>query len=328
MSFRALILEKNDTGEITRVVKTLGNDSLPEGNVTVDIEWSGFNYKDGLCLTGAGGLVRNYPHVAGIDFAGMVSESTDARYKPGDRVVLTGWRVGEAHWGGFSQRARVNADWLVPLDAGLTTRDAMVLGTAGLTAMLSVNRLEQAGVAPESGDILVTGAAGGVGTIALSLLSTLGYSTTALSGRAQHADTLKRLGANTVLARQDFLAEPDKPLERAKWAGAVDTAGGKVLGKLLRQIQYGGAVAALGNAAGIEMEANVLPFILRGVTLMGIDSVMQPFEIRAAAWRRLAGIFDPALYENVVAEIGLEDLEQAASDILNGTIHGRVIVKP
>ncbi|WP_224705271.1 oxidoreductase [Devosia aquimaris] len=328
MTFRALVTHRDADGKVSSAVETLDDDRLPNGNVTVDIAWAGLNYKDGLCVTGAGGLVRNYPHVCGIDLAGTVRDSADPRYTAGQPVVLTGWRVGETHWGGFAERARVDADWLVPLPEGLSLRDTMIVGTAGLTAMLAINALEAHGVAPASGEVLVTGAAGGVGSIATAMLAKLGYTVVALSGRPQQADALKALGATSVLDRGEFLAQPDKPLESARWAGVVDCVGGPVLGKLLRQVRYGGAVAALGNAGGIGLETNVLPFILRGVTLIGIDSVMQPFAARVAAWERLAGLFDVAAYGNMVREIGLEDVPTAAADILAGQVAGRTLVRP
>jgi len=328
MSFRALVTDKDADGRVSSSVAVLDDSRLPEGEVTVDVDWAGLNYKDGLCLTGAGGLVRNYPHVAGIDFAGTVRESSDARYRPGDQVVLTGWRVGEAHWGGYAARARVKADWLVPLAKGLSTRDAMIVGTAGLTAMLCVMRLEAAGVTPDAGEILVTGAAGGVGSIAVSLLARLGYTVAALSGRPEHGDALKALGANHVVPRDAFLAEPDKVLEAARWAGVVDSVGGKVLGKLLRQVKYGGAVAAIGNAGGIELNTNVLPFILRGVSLLGVDSVMQPYAQRIAAWSRIVSEFDLAAYSDMLTETGLDQLPAAAEQILAGRVKGRILVNP
>jgi len=327
MGFRALLTDRDAEGRVTSSVEMLDDARLPEGDVTVDIDWAGLNYKDGLCLTGGGGLVRTYPHVAGIDFAGTVRDSSDSRYAAGDSVVLTGWRVGETHWGGYAERARVKADWLVPLPQGLTPRDAMIVGTAGLTAMLAIDRLEAAGLAPASGEVLVTGAAGGVGTIATSLLARLGYQVAALSGRAQHAEALKALGAAGVVDRAEFLAQPDKPLESARWAAVIDNVGGPVLGKALRQVKYGGVVASIGNAGGIALETTVLPFILRGISLFGIDSVMQPFETRVAAWRRIAGTFDLAAYAGLVREVGLEELPQAAGEILAGEVKGRVLVK-
>ncbi len=327
MGFRALLTERDDEGKVASSVQVLDDARLPEGNVTVDIDWAGLNYKDGLCLTGGGGLVRTYPHVAGIDFAGTVRESGDIRYKAGDKVVLTGWRVGETHWGGYAERARVNADWLVPLPQGLTTRDAMIVGTAGLTAMLAIDRLEAAGLTPEAGEVLVTGAAGGVGTIATSLLAKLGYQVAALSGRPQHAEALKALGAANMVNRDEFLAQPDKPLESARWAAVIDNVGGKILGKALKQVKYGGVVASIGNAGGIALETNVLPFILRGISLFGIDSVMQPYAARVAAWQRIAKTFDLGAYAGLVREIGLKDLPDAAREILAGEVKGRVLVK-
>jgi acrylyl-CoA reductase (NADPH) len=327
MTFRALVTEKSDD-VVTSSVQTLDDARLPDGDVTVDVEWAGLNYKDGLCLTGQGGLVRTFPHIAGIDFAGTVRESGDGRYAMGDAVVLTGWRVGETHWGGYSERARVKADWLVPLPKAFSTRDAMMIGTAGLTAMLAINRLEGQGLTPEAGEVLVTGAAGGVGSIAVMLLAKLGYKVAALSGRPQHAEMLMRLGASMVVDRAEFLGQPDKPLETARYAAAIDNVGGAVLGKLLRQVAYGGAVASIGNAGGIALETNVLPFILRGVSLLGIDSVMQPYEARVTAWARLGQLFDVASYGQNVEEVGLADLPEKAWQILGGEIKGRVLVNP
>lgn len=328
MGFRALVTDRDAEGTISSTVQLLDDARLPDGNVTVDVEWAGLNYKDGLCLTGGGALVRAYPHIAGIDFSGTVRDSADDRYKPGDAVVLTGWRVGEAHWGGYAERARVKSDWLVPLSSGLTTRQAMIIGTAGLTAMLAIDRLEHAGLVPSNGEVLVTGAAGGVGSIAVSLLGRLGYTVAALSGRAHQADLLHGLGASVLIDRAEFMAQPDKPLESARWAGAIDNVGGAVLGKLLKQMKYGGAVASIGNAGGIELNTNVLPFILRGVSLLGIDSVVQPYATRMAAWSRLARSFDFTEYAGMVAEIGLEDLPAAADRILAGQVAGRLLVRP
>ena len=328
MTFRALLTERDDAGLVSSRVANLDDSELPSGDVDIDIAWAGFNYKDGLCLTGVGGLVRTYPHVAGIDFSGTVRSSSDPRYVQGQSVLLTGWRVGETHWGGFSERARVNADWLVPLPAGLSLRDAMVLGTAGLTAMLSIDRLEAAGVKAGDGDILVTGGAGGVGSLAIFLLGKLGYPVTALSGRPELEAGLRDLGASAFLSRNEFLAEANKPLEASRWAAAVDNVGGAILGKVLKQMRYGGVVASVGNAAGIGLETNVLPFILRAVTLIGIDSVMQPYATRVVAWGRLASLFEPTRYGRQVEEVSLEDLPQAAQRILAGQVHGRLLVRP
>jgi acrylyl-CoA reductase (NADPH) len=327
MSFRALVTDRDEAGIVSSHVRTLEDGQLPEGDVTVAIEWAGLNYKDGLCLTGAGGLVRNYPHVGGIDFSGRVLESSDPRYARNQPVVLTGWRVGEVHWGGFAEKARVKADWLVPLPAGLSTRDAMIVGTAGLTAMLSIDRLEANGLTPESGEVLVTGAAGGVGSIAVMLLAKLGYPSVAVSGRQQFAEGLKALGASAVISREEFFAAPDKPLESARWAAAIDTVGGAMLSRLLKQMKYDGAVAAVGNAGGIALETNVLPFILRGVSLFGIDSVMQPYQRRISAWKRVAGLLDVSAYGDFVEETGLEGLPEAADRILAGALRGRLLVR-
>lgn len=328
MTFRALLTEKSADGQVTSAVRLLDETDLPQGEVLVDIDWADLNYKDGLCLTGAGGIVRTYPHVAGIDFSGTVAASTDPRYRAGDAVVLTGWRVGETHWGGYAEKARVKADWLVPMPAGLDSRKAMIIGTAGLTAMLAIDRLEQLGLAPGKGEVLVTGAAGGVGSVAVALLARLGYTVAALSGRPEHAESLRALGASTIVDRAAFLAEPDKPLESARWAGVVDCVGGNVLGKVLRQVAYGGSVASLGNAAGIGLDTNVLPFLLRGVNLLGIDSVMQPYERRVAAWTRIATLFDFDAYAGMVEELSLEALPDAARRILAGQVRGRILVHP
>lgn len=328
MSFRALVTQAPIDGVTTSAVEMLDDSRLPEAEVTVDIEWAGLNYKDGLCLLGQGGLVRSFPHVAGIDFAGTVRESDDGRYRTGDKVVLTGWRVGEVHWGGYAERARIKGDWLVPLPEGFSTREAMTVGTAGLTAMLAIDRLESMGLTPDRGEVLVTGAAGGVGSIAVMLLGTLGYKVAALSGRPQYGEMLRALGATVILGRNAFLAEPDKPLEQARYAAAIDSVGGDILGKLLRQIAYGGSVASIGNAAGIGLKTNVLPFILRGVNLLGIDSVMQPFEARMVAWERLAALFDSAAYGSNIEEIGLAALPGKAAEILRGAVRGRVLVNP
>lgn len=326
MSFRALVTQAPEGGRPVSAVETLDDARLPDGDVTVDVEWAGLNYKDGLCLAGQGGLVRSYPHVGGIDFAGTVRESGDPRYAAGDAVVLTGWRVGETHWGGYAERARVKADWLVPLPEGLSTRQAMTVGTAGLTAMLAIDRLEGQGLTPATGEVLVTGAAGGVGSIAVMLLARLGYRVAALSGRLQHAGMLEELGATTIVDRRDFLAQPDKPLESARYAGAIDSVGGDVLAKLLRQISYGGSVASIGNAGGISLNTNVLPFILRGVNLLGIDSVMQPYAARVAAWGRLVDLFDFPAYDRSIEVVGLTALPDKADAILRGEIRGRVLV--
>jgi acrylyl-CoA reductase (NADPH) len=328
MTFQALVTEKSDTGVITSSVQTLDDTSLPDGNVIIAVEWSGLNYKDGLALTGGGGIVRGYPHIAGIDAAGTVLDSADPRYAPGDKVILTGWRVGETRWGGFAQKLRLDADWLVPLPATMSTRTAMMLGTAGFTAMLAIDRLEANGLTLDDGEVLVTGAGGGTGSISVHLLAQLGYEVAAVSGRPQLADSLRQLGATTIIARDDLMASPDKPLESARWAAVVDSVGGAMLGKVLKQVKPHGTVAAFGNAGGIAFTTTVLPFILRGVSLLGIDSVMQPYATRVAVWTRLAELFDPVALEPLVNEIGLAELPQAALDILSGKVQGRTLVKP
>jgi acrylyl-CoA reductase (NADPH) len=324
--FRALVTRRSADGVVGSAVETLPEEALPAGDVLVGIEWSGLNYKDALCLTGRGGLVRSYPHVAGIDFAGRVLESADERYRPGQAVVLTGWHVGERHWGGFAEAARVSGDWLVPLPRGLSTRDAMVLGTAGFTAMLAANRLRSDGLKPECGEVLVTGASGGAGSIAVMLMARLGHPVVAVTGRPEMAERLAQLGASRVVGRDAVVTRSGKPLDHEEWAGAIDTVGGAVLAELLRKLRRDGAVAALGNAGGVGFEGNVLPFILRGVTLFGIDSVVQPFAARVAAWDRLATLFVIGAYAPWVTEIPLAGLPDAAARILKGGVAGRIIV--
>lgn len=328
MPFRALITDQDADGAVSSRVATIDEDRLPPGNVLVAVEWTALNYKDGLCLSGLGRLVKTYPHVAGIDLAGRVLESEDARYRQGDQVVLTGWRVGELHWGGYAERARVDGEWLVPVPEGLTTRSAMLIGTAGLTAMLAVDRLEAAGLVPEAGSVLVTGAGGGVGSIAVQLMARLGYAVTAVTGRQELADRLRRLGASEVIDRTDLLAPSGRVLDKEQWTAAVDPVGGQLLGEVLKKIRYGGAVAAIGAAGGPNWEASIIPFILRGISLLGIDSVMQPREARLAAWGRLAKLFSAADYADLTREARLEDLPELAGIILEGRLSGRVIVDP
>ncbi|MGC1261045.1 MAG: MDR family oxidoreductase, partial [Jannaschia helgolandensis] len=284
-TFKALVVEKEDQGT-SASVQDLTLADLPEAEVTVAVEYSTVNYKDGLCIGPGGGLVRNYPHVPGIDFAGTVEASSDDRYKTGDKVVLTGWRVGEAHWGGYSQKARVRADWLVPLPKGLTTRQAMAVGTAGFTAMLAVQALEDHGI--KAGPVLVTGAAGGVGSVAVALLSAMGKQVAAVTGRPEQAEYLTSLGATQIVPREDLAETVKRPLEGETWGGCVDAVGGAMLARLLGQMEYGASVAAVGLAGGASLPATVIPFLLRGVNLLGIDSVLQPYENRVRAWDRLA----------------------------------------
>lgn len=328
MSFRALVTDQNAGGGVASRVETLEESRLPAGDVLVSVEWAGLNYKDALCLTGQAGLVKAYPHVAGIDFAGRVIESSDARYHPGQAVVLTGWRVGELTWGGYAQRARVKADWLVPLPKRFSTRTAMMLGTAGLAAMLAVNRLQAEGVKAGESEVLVTGAGGGVGSIAVLLLARLGYNVAAVTGRPERDAELKRLGAQRIIARDELLQPSARVLDKEQWAGAIDNVGGPLLGEVLKRIRYGGTVAAIGNAGGRNWDASVIPFILRGISLCGIDTVMQPYEARVAAWDRLTNLFVPAAFEQVLTEARLEDLPGLAAKMLAGELAGRVIINP
>ncbi len=325
MGFQALVCRKDDNG-VTAAIETLETSDLPGGDVTVAVEYSTLNYKDGLCLTGNGGLVRDYPHVPGVDFAGTVEESADDRYRPGDHVVLTGWRVGEVWWGGYAQKARVKADWLVPLPEGLSARQAMAVGTAGFAAMLAVMALENHGLQQKGErDVLVTGAAGGVGSVATAVLANLGYRVAAVTGRAEAADYLRGLGATSIVSRDEF-AERGKPLEKERWAGCVDAVGGAVLSRVLAQVAYGGSVAAVGLAAGNKLEATVIPFLLRGVNLLGIDSVMQPYANRLQAWQRIAADLPLDKLEGMIVEKTLADLPALGRGILAGEVRGRVVV--
>jgi len=301
---------------------------LPEGDVTVAVEYSTVNYKDGLCLSPkGGGLVRSYPHVGGIDFAGTVEASDDARYMPGDKVVLTGWRVGENRWGGYAQKARVPADFLVPLPEGLDTRQAMAVGTAGFTAMLAVMALEDHGLKPGDGPVLVTGAAGGVGSVATAILANLGHEVAAVTGRPDQEDYLRSLGASQIVAREDLTELTRKPLEAETWAGCVDAVAGTMLGRVLKQMKYGTSVAAIGLAGGAAIEgALITPFILRGVNLLGIDSVMQPHENRLRAWQRIAADLPMDRLEAMVEPATLSDLPALGRAILKGGVRGRVVV--
>ena len=328
MSFSALVTRQSADGRVSSAVETLASDALPPGEVLVAVEWAGLNYKDALVLAGQGNLVRNWPHVGGIDFAGRVIESRDTRYHPGQAVVLTGWRVGETRWGGFAQRARVAADMLVPLPKRFSSRTAMMLGTAGLAAMLAINRLQAEGNRPGDGEVLVTGAGGGVGSIAVLLLARLGYQVVALTGRPALAEGLTRLGASRIVARDEVLQPTGKGLDKETWAASVDSVGGPLLGEVLKKIRYGGAVAAIGNAGGRNWDGSVIPFILRNVTLCGIDTVMQPFEARQAAWDRLTTLFAPAVYEPLVQEARLDELPDLAVQLLQGRVAGRVLVNP
>lgn len=326
MTFTALVVEKAEDGTTRAGIQTLDDSRLPAGDVTVAVEYSTVNYKDGLCLGSGGGLVRTWPHVPGIDFAGVVEASDDARYNPGDRVVLTGWRVGEVHWGGYAQKARVKADWLVPLPEGLSTRAAMAVGTAGFTAMLAVMALEDHGLAPGQGPVLVTGAAGGVGSVATAILAHMGHEVAAVTGRPETADYLTALGASRIVQREELAETVKRPLEAETWAGCVDAVGGAMLARVLGQMKYGASVAAVGLAGGAGLPATVIPFLLRGVNLLGIDSVMRPFADRQRAWTRIARDLPMDRLEAMIQPGTLADLPALGEAILKGQVKGRVVV--
>ena len=323
--FNALVVEKKDNGT-EALVRKVSYDDLPNGEVTVDIDYSTLNYKDGLCIGPGGGLVRNYPHVPGIDLAGIVETSDDARYEVGDEVVLTGWRVGENRWGGYAQKARVKSDHLVPLPKGLSTKQAMAVGTAGLTAMLAIMALEQQGLTNGSGPVLVTGAAGGVGSVAVAILANLGYNVAAVTGRPAVGQYLKSLGAKQIVARDDINETIKKPIEAETWAGCVDAVGGDMLARVLGQMSYGGSIASVGLAGGSALNASVIPFLLRGVNLLGIDSVVQPLDNRKRAWERIAQDLPLKKLESMVTLATLSDLPDLGKEILKGRIKGRVVI--
>jgi acrylyl-CoA reductase (NADPH) len=326
MSFRALVLTQGADRKVSGAVETLEESRLPAGDVTVAVDYSTLNYKDGLVLTSGGGLVKNWPHVGGIDFAGTVESSDHAGFEPGDKVVLNGWRVGELHWGGHATKARVKGDWLVKLPAAISTRRAMAIGTAGYTSMLCVMALEKHGIEPAKGEVLVTGAAGGVGSVAVAILAKLGYTVVAATGRPQEGDYLKSLGAATIMERKELTEAPDRPLLSERFAGVVDTVSGVMLAKALAQVKYGGAAAVCGLAGGPTFPGSILPFILRGVTMYGIDSVMLPKGPREEAWRRLGTDLPFDKLDSTVSEAGLGELTALAPKILKGEIRGRVVV--
>ena len=326
MTFRALVLTQGADRKVSGAVETLTEDRLPAGDVTVAIDYSMLNYKDGLVLTTGGGLVKTWPHVGGIDFAGTVETSESPALKPGDKVVLNGYRVGEVHWGGYASKARVKGDWLVKLPAAISPRHAMAIGTAGYTSMLCVMALEKHGITPASGEILVTGAAGGVGSVAVAILAKLGYAVVAATGRPQEGEYLKALGATTIMDRKELTEAPDRPLLSERFAGIVDTVSGVMFAKALAQLKYGGAAAVCGLAAGPAFPGSILPFILRGVSVYGIDSVMLPKAPREEAWRRLGSDLPLDRLDSTVSEAGLGDLMALAPKILKGEIRGRVVV--
>lgn len=324
-TFRAVLIEQQDGRSVARLTEVPTAD-LPKGEVLVDVRWSTLNYKDALAITGAGKIIRQFPFVPGIDLAGTVAESQDGRFKPGDEVILTGWGVGERHWGGLGTKARLKADWLLSKPEGLTLRQCMAVGTAGFTAMLAVLALEEQGLTPGRGEIVVTGAAGGVGGVATHLLAKAGYKVVASSGRPELADYLKTLGAAELVDRATFTQGSKAPLDSARWAGAIDSVGGDTLVNLLKGMQYHGVVAACGLAGSPGFNGTVYPFILRGVRLIGIDSVYHPAEQRPAVWQRLARDLDRELLDGMTTTIGLSRVPEVAPDFLKGAVKGRLVV--
>lgn len=322
--FTGILITKDDAGQSAEVTQ-IDEAQLPEGDVTVDVEYSTLNYKDGLAITGSSPVVRKFPMVPGIDLAGVVSQSSNDQWQVGDRVVLNGWGVGETHWGGLAQKARLNGDWLVPLPEVFSSRQAMAIGTAGYTASLCVDALVAQGVTPDQGEVLVTGATGGVGSVAVALLKKAGFTVVAATGKASEGDYLKQLGASDIIDRAE-LSEAGRPLQKERWAGVVDSVGSHTLANACAQTRYRGVVAACGLAQGMDFPASVAPFILRGVALLGIDSVMAPKAPRLAAWERLAKDLDVAALDVIATEIGLGDAIGAASDLLQGKVRGRMVV--
>ncbi|WP_226625573.1 MDR family oxidoreductase [Alloyangia pacifica] len=321
---KAILIEKPGDTQ-TAAVTEVSEDQLPEGDVLVDVAYSTLNYKDALAITGAAPVVRRFPMVPGIDFSGTVAESSHPDFTPGDRVVLNGWGVGETHWGGLAERARVKGDWLVPLPEGLDTRQAAAIGTAGYTAMLCVLALERHGVTPEKGEIVVSGAAGGVGSVATALLAAKGYEVAAVTGRASEAEYLRGLGASSVIDRAELTGKL-RPLAKERWAGGIDVAGSTVLANMISMMKYRGVVAACGLAAGMDLPASVAPFILRGVTLAGVDSVMCPKPDRLEAWSRLASDLDVGKLEEMVTELPFAEVIETAPKFLDGAVRGRIVV--
>jgi len=324
-TFKAIVIEKSDSGQ-TVALADFDEAKLMDGDVAVAVEWSTVNYKDGLAVTGKAPVVRRWPMIAGVDFAGTVESSAHPLWKPGDKVILNGWGLGETHLGAYAQKARVNGDWLVRLPASMSTRDSMAIGTAGYTAMLAVMALERYGLKPEGGPLVVTGAAGGVGSVAVAILAKRGFQVTASTGRPEEADYLKRLGAVEIIERKE-LTGPVRPLAKERWAGGVDSVGSTTLANVLSMIRYRGAVAACGLAGGMDLPTSVAPFILRGVALLGIDSVYRPRADREEAWKRLEFDLDRAKLREMTTEIGLADVIEAGRQIVEGRVRGRIIVK-
>ncbi len=324
-TFKAIVIDKSEAGQTVRLTD-FDDNNLMDGDVTVRVEYSTLNYKDGLAITGKAPVVRRFPMIAGVDLAGTVDSSSHPNWKPGDKVILNGWGLGETYLGAYAEKARIRGDWLVRLPASMTTRDAMAIGTAGYTAMLAVMALERAGLEPARGPMIVTGAAGGVGSVAIALLAKLGYSVIASTGRPEDADYLKGLGAAEVIERKE-LTGPPRPLGKERWAGAVDVVGSTTLANVLAMTRYGGAVAACGLAGGMDVPTTVAPFILRGISLLGINSVMCPLPLRQEAWRRLETDLDPAMIAAMSSEIGLADVIAAGQSIVEGRVRGRIVVK-
>ncbi|CDH28674.1 putative dehydrogenase, NAD(P)-binding domain and GroES-like domain [Xenorhabdus bovienii str. Jollieti] len=321
---KALLLEQHET--LSASIQNIDTSQLPSGDVVVDIHWSTLNYKDALAITGKGKIIRQFPMVPGVDFSGVVHHSENPRFHIGQHVLLTGWGVGENHWGGLAEQARVSGEWLTPLPQGLSARQAMIIGTAGFTAMLCIMALEQGGVTPESGEIAVTGAGGGVGSTAITLLSQLGYSVVAISSKTENQDYLLSLGAKTILPVTDF-NQPSRSLEKQRWAGVIDTIGGTVLATLLAQVHYNGTVAACGMASDSQLSTTVMPFILRNVRLQGISSVTVPAVKRSDIWQRLQKLLPDAFYQQATTEISLDQVVEYANKLINNQMTGRTLVK-
>ena len=327
MEFNALVVEKDEETNVTSSeVKKISLSDLPEGDVLVNVEYSNVNYKDGLCIGPGAGLVKTYPHVPGIDFAGTVETSQNDNYQKGDQVILTGWRVGEVVWGGYSQKARVKSSQLVKMPKNMTTKEAMTMGTAGFSAMLAIIRLEEMGLSKENGEVLVTGATGGVGSVATVVLSNLGYEVVTVSGKSSSSEYLKSLGSKRILDRSELNELIKRPLESALWAGCIDTVGGNTLSRLIGQLKYGASVAVVGNAGGNNLSASAIPFMLRGINMLGIDSAMQPYENRVKTWERLNKDFPKNFFESITEVISLSDLPRVGKEILDGKIKGRLVV--
>ena len=325
--FKALIATKSEDHPFAVSIEEIDEAFLPaEGEVLVDVHYSTVNYKDGLVLNGKGGLVRDYPRIPGIDFAGVVAESSDDRYQPGDEVILTGWRVGEMWHGGYAQRAKVKADWLVPCPKGLSLQEAMAVGTAGLTSVFAIQSLEAHGLTQGQGPVLVTGASGGVGSVAVAMLAQSGYEVAAVTGRPENASYLTSLGATEIIDRAEIAEAISRPMESSRWAGCIDSVGGEMLARVLGQLHYGASAAAIGNAGGIAVPANIIPFLLRGINLLGIDSVMRPYDDRVAAWARIAADMPRDYLSSMTSLISLSDLPQAGADIIQGKVKGRLVV--